>query len=50
MGINPLFTLIAMFAGLKIFGFWGLFIFPVALIVIIKYYKDEMELEKVSLN
>ncbi len=42
IGINPLFTLIAMFAGLKIFGFWGLVIFPVALIVVIKYYKSEM--------
>lgn len=46
IGINPLFTLVAMFAGLKIFGFWGLFILPVALIVIVKYYKNEMELEK----
>lgn len=42
IGINPLFTLIAMFAGLKLFGFWGLITFPVALIVIIKYYKNEM--------
>ena len=46
MGINPLFTLLAMFAGLKLFGFWGLFMFPIALIVIIKYYKNEMEREK----
>ena len=46
MGINPLFTLIAMFAGLKIFGFLGLVLFPVTLIVVIKYYKNEMELEE----
>ena len=45
IGINPLFTLIAMFAGLKIFGFWGLILFPVTLIVVIKYYKDEIEAE-----
>ncbi len=42
IGINPLFTLIAMFAGLKFFGFLGLMIFPVTLIVVIKYYKNEM--------
>lgn len=45
IGINPLFTLIAMFAGLKIFGFWGLILFPLTLIVVIKYYKNEIELE-----
>ncbi len=45
IGINPLFTLIAMFAGLKFFGFLGLIIFPVTLIVVIKYYKNEMEEE-----
>ena len=40
IGINPLFTLIVMFAGLKIIGFWGIFIFPIVFIVTIKYYKD----------
>ena len=43
IGINPLFTLIAMFAGLRLFGFWGLIIFPMILISIIKYYKEETE-------
>lgn len=44
IGINPLFTLTAMFAGLKIMGFAGLIIFPVLLIVIIEYYKNENNL------
>ncbi len=46
IGIHPLFTLISMFVGVKIFGFAGIFILPVALIVIIKYYKAEMLQEK----
>ena len=41
-GINPLFTLISMFAGLKLFGGVGLVLFPLILIVTIKYYKEEM--------
>jgi len=43
IGINPLFTLIAMFAGLKLLGIWGLFLFPVTLIVVVKYYKNQMQ-------
>lgn len=45
MGINPLFTLLAMFIGIKLFGVAGIFLLPVALIVTVKYYKDEMESE-----
>ena len=45
MGINPLFTLLAMFIGIKLFGVVGIFLLPVALIVTVKYYKDEMETE-----
>ncbi len=41
IGINPLFTLLAMFVGLKLFGAAGVIIVPVALLVIIKYYKEE---------
>ncbi|MBR7133074.1 MAG: sporulation integral membrane protein YtvI [Clostridia bacterium] len=48
IGINPLFTLLAMFAGLKLLGFWGLIVFPVVLIVTVKYYKAEMEKEALS--
>ena len=44
IGISPLFILISMFAGLKIFGGAGLIIFPLILIVTVKYYKEEMEI------
>lgn len=43
IGINPLFTLISMFIGLKVLGVLGLVLFPIILIVVIKYYKDEMQ-------
>ncbi len=42
IGINSLFTLLFMFAGYKIFGVLGLVLFPIILIVTIKYYKSEM--------
>ena len=45
MGINPLFILLAMFLGLKLLGAAGLIILPVTLIVVVKYYKNEMEKE-----
>lgn len=41
MGINPLFTLFSMFLGLKFFGFWGLLLFPLALIVTFRFYSDD---------
>ena len=41
-GINPLFMLVAIFLGLRLFGFWGLVILPVTLVVTVKYYKSEM--------
>ena len=44
-GINPLFILIAMFLGLRLFGFWGLIILPVTFIAVVQYYKSEMEQE-----
>lgn len=43
IGINPLFTLLAMFVGLKLFGVAGLFLFPIILIIVIKYYKNQMQ-------
>ncbi len=42
MGINPIFTLFAMFAGLRLLGVFGLFLFPIILIVTIKYYEQEI--------
>lgn len=41
MGIKPLFTLLAMFIGIKLFGIAGIFILPITLIVVIEYYKDK---------
>ena len=45
LGINPLFVLITMFLGLRLFGVFGMLILPVTFIVMIKYYKNEMEQE-----
>ena len=41
IGINPIFTLLAMFVGIKLLGIAGIFILPVTLIVIIEYYKND---------
>ena len=41
IGINPIFTLIAMFVGIKLLGIAGIFILPVTLIVVIEYYKND---------
>lgn len=46
IGINPLFTLIVMFAGLRIMGFFGIFVFPIVFIVTVKYYKHQLENER----
>lgn len=42
IGINPLFTLVSMFLGLKLFGTLGLILFPVAFITVVKFYKQDM--------
>lgn len=41
IGINPLFTLLSMFIGIKLLGFAGVIIFPTALIVTVKYYSED---------
>lgn len=46
IGINPLFTLIAMFVGLKTLGFLGVLIFPTVLIVTVEYYKEQTDIQK----
>ncbi len=43
IGINPLFTLITMFFGLKVLNILGMILFPIIFIVVVKYYKDEMK-------
>ena len=39
-GINPLFTLVFMFVGLRLFGVLGIILLPITMITIIKYYKE----------
>ena len=39
IGINPIFTLISMFIGLKISGITGMLLFPLSLTVMINYYE-----------
>lgn len=46
MGIKPLFTLLAMFIGIKLFGIAGIFILPITLIVVIEYYKEDIGADK----
>lgn len=41
IGINPLFMLFSMYLGLKLFGGIGILLFPIILIVTVKYYKEE---------
>lgn len=45
VGINPFFTLIAMFTGLKLMGFFGLILLPILLIVVIEFYKNDNQTE-----
>ena len=40
MGINPIFTLVAMFLGLKIAGIMGMLALPLSLTVIVEYYRN----------
>lgn len=46
IGINPLLTLAAIFVGLRLGGVGGMIILPVVCIVVIDYYKRQMEAEK----
>lgn len=40
IGLHPLATLVSIFVGVKLLGFWGLFLFPIA-VTIIKTLHDE---------
>lgn len=42
IGINPVFTLISMFLGLKIAGITGLLLFPLSLTVTVEYYRKSI--------
>lgn len=41
IGINPLFTLVSMFLGLKLAGVMGMIIFPIVLILVYTFYRDK---------
>jgi predicted PurR-regulated permease PerM len=46
IGVHPLAMLISMYVGLRIFGFIGIFILPLILVVIKGFYENkEKELE-----
>lgn len=40
VGLHPIITLLSMFLGLRLIGFWGLFLFPITLIVLNNLYKN----------
>ncbi|WP_100405553.1 sporulation integral membrane protein YtvI [Bacillus solitudinis] len=42
LGLNPLATLISLFAGLQLFGFMGLFIGPVLLVLLLSFYEAKI--------
>ena len=42
VGLPPLVTLIAMYLGLKLFGFVGLFTFPILIIITAKLQENGM--------
>lgn len=46
VGINPLFILLAMFLGFGLGSVGGMLIFPVVLIVVVNYYKRQLEEER----
>ena len=41
VGLHPLVTLIAIFSGYKLIGFWGIFLFPITLIILHDLYKND---------
>ncbi len=43
IGIHPIFTLIAMYTGFKLIGFVGMFVGPIALIVLKNIYEVRID-------
>lgn len=41
IGLHPLVTLISIFLGLRFFGFWGLFLFPIAVTIIVTMHQEK---------
>lgn len=42
IGINPLFTLVSMYVGLKTAGIAGMLLFPIVLIVLFSFYRNKV--------
>ena len=42
MGINPLFTLLFMFLGLRLGGMFGMLFLPVGITVLYTYYRKQI--------
>lgn len=46
IGLHPLATMISLYVGLKVIGFWGMLVFPTALVVLSSMKKEIREAEK----
>ena len=46
IGLHPLATMISLYVGLKVIGFWGMLIFPTSLAVLSSMRKELKEAEK----
>ncbi|MBR7071445.1 MAG: AI-2E family transporter [Clostridia bacterium] len=45
-GMNPVFSLIAVFLGLRIGGFFGMIFLPLGLVTVVSYYRNQLQEEK----
>lgn len=50
IGLHPLATMISLYVGLKVIGFWGMLIFPTTLAVLSSMKKELQECEKEELK
>ena len=48
IGLHPLATMILLYVGLKVVGFWGMLIFPTTLAIISSMKKEIGEAEKIN--
>ena len=48
LGLHPIITLVSMFVGLRVFGFWGLFGLPVAISFLWKQRSEKKQSEKTA--
>ena len=48
IGINPIFTLIFIFLGLKVAGIFGIIVFPLILTVVYTYFRNKILCEKMT--